>query len=222
MIVSQHTLTGHCAKVMAAKFMGEPSKVVTGSHDRTLKIYDLRIRACECILVVINYRSLAGETRSGSVYLVVQLGPGIGIRPTNGFVPDIADSTWTAYSAIFRNYLLLYTTMRGRRGWGFTSIVRFSSLNRRARINNEHTEIANNKLIKLLNFLFEKYAFRKPYDRLQSQTLSTMQRIFYRVVYQWIVGKIKIKLNNFWNWCSGIFWASWIFFSNKSRALWTK
>lgn len=42
----RHTLTGHCAKVMAAKFMGEPSKVVTGSHDRTLKIYDLRIRAC--------------------------------------------------------------------------------------------------------------------------------------------------------------------------------
>ncbi|KAF0764775.1 autophagy-related protein 16-1 [Aphis craccivora] len=41
-----HTLTGHCAKVMAAKFMGEPNKVVTGSHDRTLKIYDLRIRAC--------------------------------------------------------------------------------------------------------------------------------------------------------------------------------
>ncbi|VVC36742.1 Six-bladed beta-propeller, TolB-like,WD40-repeat-containing domain,WD40 repeat, conserved site,WD40/YVTN [Cinara cedri] len=42
----RHTLTGHCAKVMAAKFMGEPSKVVTGSHDRTLKIYDLRARAC--------------------------------------------------------------------------------------------------------------------------------------------------------------------------------
>lgn len=43
----QHTLTGHCAKVMAAKFLGEPSKVVTGSHDRTLKIWDLRSRACE-------------------------------------------------------------------------------------------------------------------------------------------------------------------------------
>ncbi|XP_025416113.1 autophagy-related protein 16-1 [Sipha flava] len=42
----RHTLTGHCAKVMAAKFMGEPNKVVTGSHDRTLKIYDLRARAC--------------------------------------------------------------------------------------------------------------------------------------------------------------------------------
>ncbi|CAD6235687.1 GSCOCG00007971001-RA-CDS, partial [Cotesia congregata] len=42
----QHTLTGHCAKVLAAKFLGEPSKVVTGSHDRTLKIWDLRSRAC--------------------------------------------------------------------------------------------------------------------------------------------------------------------------------
>lgn len=42
----QHTLTGHSGKVMAAKFLGEPSKVVTGSHDRTLKIWDLRSRAC--------------------------------------------------------------------------------------------------------------------------------------------------------------------------------
>jgi autophagy-related protein 16 len=32
--------------VMAAKFLGEASKVVTGSHDRTLKIWDLRSRAC--------------------------------------------------------------------------------------------------------------------------------------------------------------------------------
>lgn len=43
----QHTLTGHCAKVMAAKFLGEATKVVTGSHDRTLKIWDLRSRACK-------------------------------------------------------------------------------------------------------------------------------------------------------------------------------
>lgn len=32
--------------MLAAKFLGEPSKVVTGSHDRTLKIWDLRSRAC--------------------------------------------------------------------------------------------------------------------------------------------------------------------------------
>ncbi|XP_047119630.1 autophagy-related protein 16-1-like [Schistocerca piceifrons] len=31
---------------MAAKFLGEPTKVVTGSHDRTLKIWDLRSKAC--------------------------------------------------------------------------------------------------------------------------------------------------------------------------------
>ncbi|KYM92265.1 Autophagy-related protein 16-1 [Atta colombica] len=45
-ITGKHTLTGHCAKVMAAKFLGEPSKVVTGSYDRTLKIWDLRSKAC--------------------------------------------------------------------------------------------------------------------------------------------------------------------------------
>ncbi|XP_076238428.1 autophagy-related 16 isoform X2 [Calliopsis andreniformis] len=42
----KHTLTGHCGKVMAAKFLGDPSKVVTGSYDRTLKIWDLRNKAC--------------------------------------------------------------------------------------------------------------------------------------------------------------------------------
>ncbi|XP_069689002.1 autophagy-related protein 16-1-like isoform X1 [Periplaneta americana] len=31
---------------MAAKFLGEPTKVVSGSHDRTLKIWDLRSKAC--------------------------------------------------------------------------------------------------------------------------------------------------------------------------------
>ncbi|ERL91566.1 hypothetical protein D910_08896, partial [Dendroctonus ponderosae] len=31
---------------MAAKFLGDASKVVTGSHDRTLKVWDLRSRAC--------------------------------------------------------------------------------------------------------------------------------------------------------------------------------
>ena len=41
----QHTLTGHSAKVMAAKFLGS-SLLVTGSHDRTLKIWDLKNRSC--------------------------------------------------------------------------------------------------------------------------------------------------------------------------------
>lgn len=50
----QHTLTGHSGKVMAAKFLGEASKVVTGSHDRTLKIWDLRSRACKYFIKKIN------------------------------------------------------------------------------------------------------------------------------------------------------------------------
>ncbi|XP_073952407.1 autophagy-related 16 isoform X2 [Choristoneura fumiferana] len=41
----RHTLTGHSGKVMAAKFLGEPT-VITGSHDRTLKIWDLRSKKC--------------------------------------------------------------------------------------------------------------------------------------------------------------------------------
>jgi len=43
----KHTLTGHTGKVLSAKFLGEDSsKIVSGSHDRTLKIWDLRSKAC--------------------------------------------------------------------------------------------------------------------------------------------------------------------------------
>lgn len=47
LFASQHTLTGHSGKVLAAKFLCDTSKVVTGSHDRTLKVWDLHSRACE-------------------------------------------------------------------------------------------------------------------------------------------------------------------------------
>ncbi|XP_064615207.1 autophagy-related protein 16-1-like [Liolophura sinensis] len=42
----RHTLTGHSGKVLAAKFLGDSTKVVSGSHDRTLKIWDLHSKAC--------------------------------------------------------------------------------------------------------------------------------------------------------------------------------
>ena len=42
----RHTLTGHSGKILAAKFMGENTRVCTGSHDRTLKVWDLRSKAC--------------------------------------------------------------------------------------------------------------------------------------------------------------------------------
>jgi autophagy-related protein 16 len=40
-----HTLTGHTNKVLSGKFLGV-MKIVTGSHDRTLKIWDLMQKAC--------------------------------------------------------------------------------------------------------------------------------------------------------------------------------
>ncbi|EDS43924.1 G protein beta subunit [Culex quinquefasciatus] len=42
---NRHTLTGHSGKVMAAKFLGS-AFLVTGSHDRTLKVWDLKNRSC--------------------------------------------------------------------------------------------------------------------------------------------------------------------------------
>ncbi|XP_022648202.1 autophagy-related protein 16-1-like isoform X2 [Varroa destructor] len=42
----RHTLTGHSAKVMAAKFLNGTSNVATGSHDRTLKLWDLKKNCC--------------------------------------------------------------------------------------------------------------------------------------------------------------------------------
>ncbi|RUS70518.1 hypothetical protein EGW08_021718, partial [Elysia chlorotica] len=41
----RHTLTGHSGKVLTAKFLAE-SRVVSGSHDRTLKVWDLHSKAC--------------------------------------------------------------------------------------------------------------------------------------------------------------------------------
>jgi len=41
-----HTLTGHGAKVLSSKFIGDGSRVISGSHDRTIKLWDLRGKAC--------------------------------------------------------------------------------------------------------------------------------------------------------------------------------
>lgn len=40
------TLTGHSGKALAAKFLNDSNRVVSGSHDRTLKLWDLRSIAC--------------------------------------------------------------------------------------------------------------------------------------------------------------------------------
>ncbi|KYO40392.1 autophagy-related protein 16-1 [Alligator mississippiensis] len=42
----RHTLTGHSGKVMSAKFLLDNARIVSGSHDRTLKLWDLRSKVC--------------------------------------------------------------------------------------------------------------------------------------------------------------------------------
>ncbi|XP_015918788.1 autophagy-related protein 16-1 [Parasteatoda tepidariorum] len=42
----RHTLTGHSGKVTSSKFMSETNRIVSGSSDQTLKLWDLRQRVC--------------------------------------------------------------------------------------------------------------------------------------------------------------------------------
>ncbi|XP_039203046.1 autophagy-related protein 16-1 isoform X3 [Crotalus tigris] len=42
----RHTLTGHSGKVLSAKFLLDKTRIVSGSHDRTLKLWDLRSKVC--------------------------------------------------------------------------------------------------------------------------------------------------------------------------------
>ncbi|XP_059930689.1 protein Atg16l2-like isoform X4 [Gadus macrocephalus] len=55
--VPKVTLTGHSRKVTAARFRGCPQQVVTGSADRTLKLWDLQKAACVSTLQVFSYCS---------------------------------------------------------------------------------------------------------------------------------------------------------------------
>lgn len=54
----QHTLTGHSDKVATARFNADGTKVISGSHDRTIRIWDLSTRKCKMSLRVflIAYR----------------------------------------------------------------------------------------------------------------------------------------------------------------------
>lgn len=44
--VRQHTLTGHSGKVLSARFLLDNARIVSGSYDRTLKLWDLRSKVC--------------------------------------------------------------------------------------------------------------------------------------------------------------------------------
>ncbi|KAK1786049.1 hypothetical protein P4O66_017785, partial [Electrophorus voltai] len=55
--VPKFTLTGHSRKVTAARFMCNLRQVVTGSADRTVKIWDLQRAACIQTIEVLSYCS---------------------------------------------------------------------------------------------------------------------------------------------------------------------
>ncbi|KAK0149317.1 Autophagy-related protein 16-2 [Merluccius polli] len=55
--VPKVTLTGHSRKVTAARFRFCPQQVVTGSADRTLKLWDLQRAACVSTVQVFSYCS---------------------------------------------------------------------------------------------------------------------------------------------------------------------
>ncbi|VDK43612.1 unnamed protein product [Anisakis simplex] len=62
---SKHSLTGHGDKVSSAKFYAGGLKVVSGSHDRTIKIWDLNTRKC----MISSFRSGAKTFFPGSTVL---------------------------------------------------------------------------------------------------------------------------------------------------------
>lgn len=61
--VLQHTLTGHSGKVLSARFLLDNTRIVSGSYDRTLKLWDLRSKVCTW-LVGRHARSARPLTRS--------------------------------------------------------------------------------------------------------------------------------------------------------------
>lgn len=53
LVCFQHTLTGHSGKVLAARFLLDNARIVSGSYDRTLKLWDLRSKVCTFLQVTI-------------------------------------------------------------------------------------------------------------------------------------------------------------------------
>lgn len=50
-VLLQHTLTGHSGKVLSARFLLDNARIVSGSYDRTLKLWDLRSKVCTWLRV---------------------------------------------------------------------------------------------------------------------------------------------------------------------------
>lgn len=66
----RRTLTGHSNKVLAVKFLSTANRVVSGSHDRTLKLWDLNRHACTRTLFAgssCNDLVVTGSTDAGII-----------------------------------------------------------------------------------------------------------------------------------------------------------
>lgn len=55
-LVPKHTLTGHSGKVLSARFLLDNARIVSGSYDRTLKLWDLRSKVCKRLLVILFHK----------------------------------------------------------------------------------------------------------------------------------------------------------------------
>lgn len=89
------TLTGHSRKVTAARFTCSPHQVVTGSTDRTIRLWDLKRAACEWL------SALASDWLRLCVSKSVCVSAGLQQREVASFCSDLVCSENSIISGHF-------------------------------------------------------------------------------------------------------------------------